>query len=390
MKSIRAEVKTLSSFKQLAIKESNAQSRLQKGLIGNVYSGQFAPSLDKIVMKMQAGELSQVIDLPTGLVLFYCEKNINTPHKTDKQLKEIVTKNLQTELSNQKWQEYQQQLQEKLNLIYHWDIIQNKGQDQATVVGNLLFQLSKQQLLWLLNGYNGSKPLSAFNHKEIVVKVQNYFVNKNIFSQLALDAQDVILSGMKSQYINRITSEVMVMLVAPRLKKLSDKEIQSYYDKHTNQLLTAKTYDLSALGLEINKKNRKKIYKKLESIYYDVVTLQADFEQAIEKYSIIDKSFPNLNLNKLSDKRLSTIFGVRAANSIRLMPPGEISDLIEIGSGYLWIVRLNAIIEPRPYQLSEVRQFIEDKLNSQRADEIQNLISTELLEKQKIILLPKS
>jgi hypothetical protein len=121
-----------------------------------------------------------------------------------------------------------------------------------------------------------------------------------------------------------------------------------------------------------------------------VVTLQADFEQAIEKYSIIDKSFPNLNLNKLSDKRLSTIFGVRAANSIRLMPPGEISDLIEIGSGYLWIVRLNAIIEPRPYQLSEVRQFIEDKLNSQRADEIQNLISTELLEKQKIILLPKS
>ena len=388
--SIRGKVTSLDDFKRMAIKESNAQSRLQKGLIGNVYNGQFAPSVDSIVMKMQAGELSQVIDLPNGLVLFYCEKIIPARHKTNKQLKEIVLNKMKLKQSTQKWQAYQQQLLNKLKPTYNWDMIRNIGNNQATVANTLLSQLSKQQLLWLLNGYNGKKSFSDFSNEEITSTVQTYYMNKNIFNNLTFDVQRDILSDNKPEYIERIISEIMVMLIKPRMVKVTEKDILSYYDTHKDKLLTKKTYDLSGLGLEVNKGNRKQIYKKIESIYYDVVTLHKSFDQAIDKSSSIEKKFPHINLNNLTDIRMSKIFGVRIANSIRVMQLGEVSDIIETSSGYLWIVRLNAILNPKMYQLSEVRQYISDKLNSQQANEWQDLISEKLLSKQKIRIFSQS
>ena len=61
-------------FAEQALKHSECPSSLQDGLIGRVPRGTLFPSLDEALFRMQAGELSEVIESPLGLHILFCEQ----------------------------------------------------------------------------------------------------------------------------------------------------------------------------------------------------------------------------------------------------------------------------------------------------------------------------
>jgi peptidyl-prolyl cis-trans isomerase C len=65
-------------FAEQALKHSECPSSLQDGLIGQVPRGTLFPSLDAALFRMQAGDLSEVIESPLGLHILLCEQ-IHTP-----------------------------------------------------------------------------------------------------------------------------------------------------------------------------------------------------------------------------------------------------------------------------------------------------------------------
>ena len=60
------------------------------------------------------------------------------------------------------------------------------------------------------------------------------------------------------------------------------------------------------------------------------------------------------------------------------------SDIIETKSGFLWILKLNAILQPELLPLNEIKEHIKDEIVNEQINDLQLKIMNDLLETQKI------
>lgn len=75
IESIRAQCRAdPARFTSLAAQHSECPSALMGGLLGPVIAGQLFPSLDAVLFRMEAGELSEVLESPMGFHILLCEE----------------------------------------------------------------------------------------------------------------------------------------------------------------------------------------------------------------------------------------------------------------------------------------------------------------------------
>lgn len=64
-------------FGEQALKHSECPTALNSGLLGNIPKGELYPELDDVLFSMKEGEISDIIESPTGLHLLYCKSISN-------------------------------------------------------------------------------------------------------------------------------------------------------------------------------------------------------------------------------------------------------------------------------------------------------------------------
>jgi len=64
-------------FGEQALKHSECPTALNNGLLGNIPQGELYPELDEVMFSLKEGEISDIIESPTGLHLLHCKSISN-------------------------------------------------------------------------------------------------------------------------------------------------------------------------------------------------------------------------------------------------------------------------------------------------------------------------
>ncbi|MFK8011139.1 MAG: peptidylprolyl isomerase [Marinicellaceae bacterium] len=375
---IKSNIHTLDDFKQMATLYSDSQSRLQKGLIGNIPKGKFPDSLDKVVMQLQENQMTDVLKGKKGAVLFFCEKVIVATKSTPEQIKQRVINRLKNHTLEKK---YYDLVQKTLNLGHieiDWRLMK-EGDLKDISVNSTYTKISNQQLKWLLNGLNKNHKLNSFNINKIQNTIENYVKNIAFFNQLSQNSQQNLNLKFDFKYKNIIASEVMALMINEKLDRPTLVEERNYYQQNQSQFVRDKYYDISAIALKFDKDNKIEVYSKGQKILSQINNKSLSFKQAVYNYSFFKDNYHNGHMGNLSSKKIPNLIGINALKQIQLMQTGEISQLVETDSEILWVFRLNAIEHPRLMTFEEAQKKIHNILGNIQTKFLESNIIEEIL-----------
>jgi len=379
MQSIRRSINGIDAFKKMAQAESDSQSRLRMGLIGNVHHGLFPKKLNDIVMKMEVGELSEVIESPDGLMLFYCESHIPAYILTEKEMRKSVKNTLMSYKTKVNWSEFNNKIVDDLNIQYDLTLI-GKNKASKIVAKSKNLKISQVKLKWLMNDSN----LTRIKEKNIKSTINNYFVGHHLYHNLSIQEKQELQDKNNQSYTNSLTSAVMLELINNSFKKPSNEELLNYYYQNKEQFIKPKQYDVSFITFKIESDEKSKVYATAQSVLQSLNIDPNSFEMYSQKYYINTPRFKNARIKSISENRLGVFFGINVTKQIHLLKQGEISKLVESDSGFLWIVRLNKILDNRLMTFEEAKNQIDKRLGTKMLKELENKIILKILSEQKI------
>jgi len=385
MEMIRAQITNLESFKSTADTESDSQTRFQHGLIGNVPEGKFSGAINTLIMTMQAGELSQLIKGKKGILLFYCKKRIPPRKRNRKQIRNYVKNTLKNRNFNIAYKHKIKQVLEASKVHINWQALHEPKQKAVVVTTvKLTTKLTKQQVLWLLNGVKGSKSQQEFSHKKIEKTINQYIISQALYANLSQAQQQSLQSKAQLQYKQLVTTKVLAQLITNKINKPTDEETKHYYYHNQDSFMLAKKYDISTIAFKLDKKDKSSLYKEAQMVLNKVNNGSIGFAQAAKQYSFLKEKYNSGHLGSFSRNQLPSVLGINALKQILLMQVGDISPLVETDSGILWILKLNAIEEPRLMSFDAAKQQAHNQLGTIRARGLESNIIDEISTKMKI------
>ncbi len=380
MQQIHDQISDLDSFKKFAVAESESQSRLQSGLIGNIAHGKFPPTINDIVMNMKPNQTSDVIIGKQGVLIFYCER-IVLPHKqTDQQISERVINTLTNHAVHQAFEKKKQLTINNAHINIDWGAITNaQGQMVAAKSNNA--ELSNQQLLWLLNGKKGQKELSDFAKKTIENSINNHFLYAAFYRQLNPTAQKQLEE--KSRYLlqQHIASEVMALMIGEQLKIPTETDERNYFEAHHKNYIHKPRFSISAIALKLDPQNKVTSHQHTYQLWYDIAHKKITFKQAFAQYSFLNKKYPEGYSISLSAVDIPQVFGIEVSRQIKTMQKGDIS--LPVASeerGIVWILRLDEVIEAKAMTYEEAQKSIHNTLGNKAAKSLQNDITQSIID----------
>ena len=385
MQSIRKLITDLDSFKNIAQQESDSQSRLRRGLIGNVHHGLLPEKLNDIVMNMKEGELGNILKSPDGLMLFFCEKRIPVKKFTEKEMKKNVTKTMMPYYVKKEWNHFYNKIVDELNIEVDFAQINTNNQN-IDVAKSKEFVLSIQEAKWLLN----KSDLTQVKEKYLVSSIKNYFVSKYLFKQLNNKQRNEIVGNNHHNYIRAVTATVILQLINKTFQPPQELNLQQYYKANSNRFIRKKHFDISYITFDLKEGDEQAIYNSAFSVLSFLMDNQNNFDELSTNILVGSKKYEIKRIKSIAENKLASFLGLDVAKQINLMKKNEISKLVKSDNGLLWVVRLNNIEVERKMTFEEASTIIDKELGVQMLKKHENKIIDDILSKQQITFVTDS
>lgn len=386
MLSIRMQVSNLQSFMSLAETESDSQTRLKKGLIGNVKTGTFTGEINNIIMDMKANELSEIIIGTKGILLFYCEKIIPPKIKSSIEIITYVENILSTNNFKKLYQQKKDLILANSNIQIDFNKLK-KYNNKLVAVNSTDINLTLEQVSWLLNGHKGAKILNDFSQQKISNVINEYIIKRSFFNDLPLSRQLTLKTEAKHKYREFIAITVMTQMISHQLKIPSLDETKKYFLNNKDSFIREKHYDISAIAFKFTNKTKITTYNKAQQILSQLNNNLISFNQASEDFSFLDSKYKHGYLGKFSRNQLPGSFGINVLKQVLLMQAGQLSKLVETESGIFWIIKLNTIDSPRLMSFKEAKHQAHNQLGGQRTSDLENKIMQNLIQNNIITII---
>jgi parvulin-like peptidyl-prolyl isomerase len=385
MQNIRAQITDLDSFKLLAKQESDSQSSLRDGLIGNVYKGLLAEDLEPIVFNLEQGELSEIIMSQNGLMLFYCEKIIPAVVKTDKELMKMAMSQLKNKAFELEWSYFLENMQ----TYYHFNI---DTFNNDTNFQNLNLEIGDEYIteitiLNLLNNLNGNKSISKFSNKQITNSINNYILHKAMYMTLDLESQKSLMHKQHFNLNEMLSNQILLKLVNNKFRKPKQIEIENYFHENKNKYVYPALFDISGLAIKFEASNRLDAYKKIENIHNLIKSGAISFKEAAQQYSDFKELYNDGHLGVLSRQQIPSVLGINLLKEILKTPVNEISEIIQTDLNYFWIIKLNTKQKERIKTLEEAQKYIIRDLSNIQLNELHHSVVDDLLESNYLVII---
>ncbi len=385
VETLRSKVTSLEHFKSLALTESDSQTRLNYGLIGNVPDGYFDEPLNSIIMNLKPGQLSSAIKTDTGIMLFYCEKIIEPRLLTQDQLMEMTKSRFRNFQIEQNWKKFKVDLIADQNLKINFKALVNEDGLNTIIVKGKDFHLNLSQFKWLnlnLNlNLNNQRIIDQVSRKKVTRVIENYALNYLLYKQLLESEIQILKSKFKLNMFDTVVNQVLAKMINQRLKIPNEKEILDYYNIHKHKFMKDEQFHISAIAMDFVELNKVEKYNKAHAILDSIKLGELTFNDASKQYSYLNKRFPDGKMTPLSVNQLSGRLGINVKKQIEIMNVNELSKIVESSTGILWIVKIDQIEPKRVMTFSEAQKLAHNQLGNQRAQMMHQQIYQELFEK---------
>jgi peptidyl-prolyl cis-trans isomerase SurA len=171
------------------------------------------------------------------------------------------------------------------------------------------------------------------------------------------------------QYKDGLKDQIMILKLVNREVKsgvvLSEEEMRSYYEEHSDRFLTPMQYRLRQILISIPEPGAAQTAEQIARSVADQLKTGADFQALVKRYS----SGPEIK----NDGDLGTVRADQMLPEIRRaiepLKPGEFGGPVKTAAG-VHIFRLDEIRPPKPRAFEEVRTEIQERLFQERSAEL--------------------
>lgn len=381
MQEIRNSISDLESFKKVAQVESDSQSRLRNGLVGNVHHGLFPQKLNDIVMNMKVGEFSDIIKTTNGLMLFYCESHIPAHIFTNKEMEKTVKNTILGYEKKVHWSQFKNNIVDDLNIRIDWSKI-SSGNSLQKIATSKFSNLSQQEIEWVIN----KKGFNKLDENNVTDSLNNYFVSQFLYNNLNDGQQKILIKKNKQLFVNQVTSEVLFELIHSSFKAPSENMLNQYFIQNNKNYMRPEHYDISFIAVKTTKDNKIEAYNKANTVLNKLKLNPENFGQLSKQYSVKSKN----RVKSISKIKLASFFGIDVSKQIHRLDLNEISKIVESDNGLLWIIQLNNIEKKRQMTFDEARKIIDKKLGNDMLEQIKQETLSKTISQQGITIISKN
>ena len=318
MEAIRRRVVAGEDFSAVAKAESDSQTRLQGGLLGNVRPGTFRPSVDAVAMAMEEGEISEILAGPKGLTILYC--------------KEILAK---VEHSLEKWHEIARNLLTNQAYREGWAALEAAMLEAATLADIPPETGQQRQRMMIREVYARGLADEAFETRRLWTRRQILYV------------------------------KAIAHLVQERLVRPTDDEIKALFDSRRAEFLRPPHYHLAVIALTLDPDDIRKTYRRAERLVYEMGNGSLTFADAAREHSQLPSARNGGDVGSVSRWAVPGRFGLDFLRAMLDMQIGERSDVVK-SEGAVYIFEVRGIEDERPMTFEEARRSAENMIGNRR------------------------
>ncbi|MEM7587466.1 MAG: peptidylprolyl isomerase [Acidobacteriota bacterium] len=380
MEELRRRLVAGEDFAELAAAESDSQTRLQGGLLGNVRPGTLKPEVDAVAMAMQPGEISEILAGSDGLTLLYCEQILPKVHRSPEELRDIARSLLERYSYQERWAAFEEQLLAKAGPVTDWTALE---QDlDATLVTFTGGSLSVGQVRSRVAGRRSQARLAEFPRSRVEAAITRFVTQAMMLPEAAarglIDAELEDRMAIKRREI--LASKALAYLIQQRLQPPTEAEIAALYRASPETFVRPPHDQLAVLSLRIDPSDPRPAYRLGERILHRLGLGELSFAEAARRHSDHPSATQGGEVGWVARRAISGRFGIDFMRALKRMKPGERSDLVA-SEGRLWIIELRAVEDQRTMTFEEARSSAEQRLGNQRVRQLEAEIVAEWLER---------
>ena len=381
VKEIQSRIQNGASFSKLASKESDSQSRFREGLIGNVGRGDLDPRVEKILFALKAGEVSEPFLTKEGVMLFWCEKRIPAQARALKVQRQLAEKALKKEKFTKKWEAYIEGEKEKITIL--WERMLED--DPMTVLAKTEQQtFTRQEIgLRLANevGETGD-PWGELSKSKLQAQIEKLALD-HLFSQrfeLIRAAHKAELGDfLKWAEIKFWSLKYLEQEVAKAFDKPNEVEIAAYYKANIKKYQRKPYFDLSLIGLYLDKENLRSQTNLSKAIEAEVTSGKLSFEDAAKKYSELASAKQGGKLGWVPRFRVAGI-GKEFLKVVDHIQPGQTGPWVRQGNVLYW-AKVHGKQPARAMTLEEAKPRVLRKIANGKLWDLQTKVEDQWSEK---------
>ncbi len=391
MQQIVARLESGGDFKQLASDESESQSRLKKGLIGNVPAGFLRPEIDRVAMSLKQGEVSGVIETADGLTLLFAESIIVPPVLTESILRDRAEGRVRRKAFDKAWQVFQDELQSESEVKFNWSLLDQQrlqvAGDDAVVATFSLGEVTMRQARWLLAKDRESAQLSENQKEALESRIMKYVSGRVAISQVdrRLPCWSDELERIRDYLGNKLLSERMLLrLVNERFEPLKDAEVAEYFRENSELFVRPEHFRLSVLTWKLDPNDPRLTYKEASQVLHRLRKSPERFDNELKQHVSVHGKQDNGDLGWISRPNLAGKIGIDPLKAVLKLSVGDISELTRSDDGRLWIIHLADHEAKRPYRFEEADMMAKQSLGQQRMGQTELAVIDDWLTRQAI------
>jgi hypothetical protein len=163
-----------------------------------------------------------------------------------------------------------------------------------------------------------------------------------------------------------LATAALLHKVEQRFVEPSEDVVRGYFEAHREDFTRDPHFQISGIRFDASPDRLREAYSQAETLIYRMEKGELGFQEAAEQL------LPSATQSgSYSESSLRRLFGPNVVKTVKALHPGESSDLVQEGN-QLWILRLDAVEEARPWSWEEARESAREswgKRESRRLEE---------------------
>ncbi len=387
MEELRAAVVAGADFATLANSESDSETHLRGGLIGNVGPGELQPEVEAAAFALSAGEVSPVLEVSGGLLLLQCERIVEAKAPTPEEARAKIAANLRTMRVREDWEALERDLLEVASPSYDLTRLEQADAELVRYAGGAITRAELDMLLAASVAGRGVEELDAAQIEKFLARAVLERTAAARARELGLAEDPVVARSLPWARRQLLASAELRSRVVDRLEPFSEGEIRKFFDDNPEIFVEPAQFEVSVIRLSFNASTQ----AEQASLAHDLLRSAAASEEAFAAAARLHSDGPGAAdggyLGWQPKPRLAST-GFNLLRALELLSPGEVSRPFQDDGAY-WLARLHAAREAAPLSFEAARSKAENRLGNARAQELQADIVAELESALKVELAPR-
>lgn len=381
MEAIHQQLVAGADMADLALAESDSETRYRGGLMGRFEEDQLPPDLAAVVMDLAEGEITDIIAVRDGLTIIRCDAVFPATSPTADERRAKIETNILRNRRRQAIADLEAELLAAADLSISMDLALDPTTDSdqtiATIGHREITSARLRDLPAARRTAGGrGRPLDETQIRTIL---ESYAVTTAAAArarELNL-IDDELRSTVRRHQQEILATEELSRRINLRMVVLTDSEIEEYYEANREDFRSQPETDLEMIRFPFTPESIQDANLQARQVLDAIRSNRSDLREAARRHPTDIDGRGEYSTPTLTPRHLAG-YGPAVGRAVQSLGIGETSGLIRQDNDF-WVIKMVARRPPRQLEFGEARDHARKRLGQQQIDEIRAIIENELL-----------